>query len=74
MRLPRIPATAGKVFRFVIPITTFSDPVDGNTANLHLELLFEDGKQLDGITWIGFNASKRVFLKFRLTFLLLCFF
>jgi len=59
MRLPKIPATAGKVFRFVIPVTTFSDPVDGSSANLHLELLSEDGKPLDGITWIGFNATKR---------------
>jgi hypothetical protein len=60
MRIPKIPATAGKVFRFVIPVTTFSDPVDGSSANLHLELLSEDGKPLNGINWIGFNATKRV--------------
>lgn len=70
MHIPKIPATAGKVFRFVIPVTTFSDPVDGSSANLRLELLSEDGKPLDGITWIGFNATKRViyFFSFETSF------
>lgn len=59
MRLPRIPATAGKVMRFSIPSGTFSDAEDGNTANMHLELLSQDGQQLEEITWIGFNSTKK---------------
>ena len=39
------------MFRFVIPVVTFSDAEDGNTASLHLELLTEDGKQLEEFSW-----------------------
>lgn len=58
-RLPKIPATAGKVLRFTIPVETFSDAEDGNAAKLQLDLLSEDGKPLEE-EWIGFNSSTRV--------------
>lgn len=58
-RLPKIPATAGKVLRFSIPVETFSDAEDGNAAKLQLDLLSEDGKPLEE-RWIGFNATSRV--------------
>ena len=58
-RLPRITATAGKVFRFVIPVDTFID-TEGNTRKLELELLSSDGKNLGDVLWIGFDAEKQV--------------
>lgn len=59
-RLPRIAATAGKVFRFIIPSGTFTDAHDGNIENLQLELFGPDGKRLDEISWIAFNSTTRV--------------
>lgn len=47
-------ATAGKVFRLVIPAETFSDAEDGSTRRLSLELA---GDQLADMRWIAFNAT-----------------
>ena len=68
-RLPRITATAGKVFRFVIPVDTFID-TEGNTRKLELELLSSDGKNLGDVLWIGFDAEKQVRNFFSLVILL----
>lgn len=59
-RLQKIPATAGKVFRFQVPVETFADPEDGNTRQLRLELIPTDGRELSEISWIGYNASAQV--------------
>lgn len=58
-RLPKIPATAGKVLRFRIPSETFSDVVDGNADRLELKLLppvDSSGRTIRDFAWIGFNS------------------
>ncbi len=62
-RLPKIPATAGKVLRFRIPPETFSDVLDGNADQLELKLLppvDSSGRTIRDFVWIGFNSLNNV--------------
>lgn len=52
--------TAGKIFRFKIPIETFADAEDGNTRQLQLELTSMDGREMTEISWIAFNDTTQV--------------
>lgn len=58
-RLPRVTAMAGKIFRFSVPVDTFTD-ADGTARSLDLELIPADGKTLDEIIWIAFDADAQV--------------
>jgi len=58
-RLQTVQATAGKVFRFLIPAETFSNGADGDTRTLDLKIIPNDSESLNDMQWIGFDDEKQ---------------
>lgn len=62
VRLRKLPITAGKILKHVVPDDTFKDLEEGTTRNLRLALKTTDGNDLDQTSWIQFNAARREIL------------
>ncbi|XP_067001643.1 dystroglycan 1 [Anabrus simplex] len=58
-RLPKLPITAGKAFRYQIPEDAFSDLEDGNTRNLRLIFKMQDGTAVPSSSWVQFDPEKQ---------------
>ncbi|XP_014256303.1 dystroglycan isoform X2 [Cimex lectularius] len=56
-RLEKKLITAGKSLKYQIPESVFNDPEDGNTRNLRVHLLAEDGEPLREDSWIQFSED-----------------
>uniref|UniRef100_A0A182QLM1 Dystroglycan 1 n=1 Tax=Anopheles farauti TaxID=69004 RepID=A0A182QLM1_9DIPT len=56
-RIPKQAIPAGKVFRYQVPLETFSDNEDGN--NLRLELLDSRDQPLKPSSWMQFNEDTK---------------
>lgn len=59
VRLRKLPVTAGKILKYVVPDDTFKDLEDGNVRNLRLALKTMEGHDLNQTSWIQFNAARR---------------
>ncbi|XP_063226131.1 dystroglycan 1 [Bacillus rossius redtenbacheri] len=55
--LPRLPVTAGKAIRYVIPENAFSDLEDGSTRNLQLTFLAPNNSTISPNNWLQFNPE-----------------
>ncbi len=58
--LPLRTVRVGDVLNFTIPGDTFFDSTDGNTRNLQLELLEENGNPFSSHKWIKFDSERQI--------------
>ncbi|KAJ1524398.1 hypothetical protein ONE63_010898 [Megalurothrips usitatus] len=61
-RLRKLPVTAGKIVKFVVPDETFKDLEEGSARDLRLSLKTSDGHELNQTSWIQFNVARREIL------------
>merc|ERR1719232_2276973 len=62
-RLDKVPLTAGKSSRIIIPANTFQDLEDGDTRDLSLRVIDRDtGKDIDDLDWARFKKDTQEIL------------
>jgi len=62
-RLDKVPLTAGKSSRIIIPANTFQDLEDGDTRDLSLSIVDRDtGEPLNDLTWARFSPVRQEIL------------